>query len=325
MSIPDDVHPQVRAMLEKMIELGIPKVQDLSAAAARDLVEQLSAARLDSYPPPEVVEVVSTTTGPGFGHVPVRIYRASEEADAPSIVFFHGGGHVFGSLDSYDSAARFLARTTGSTLVSVDYRMGPEHPFPAAAQDAYDATRWVAAQADKLGIDRDRLTVCGDSAGGNLAAVVALMAQAGGEVALTAQVLIYPVIDYRGGTASFTRYAQGYGILEAATMTWFMERYLPDPTQRDDLRACPRMAPSHAGLPPALVVTAECDVLHDEGLAYGGQLKAAGVEVEHIHYPGMIHGFFTQLGLVDDAERSHHDIARFLFKHWQKIPNNSDA
>ncbi|WP_137701778.1 alpha/beta hydrolase [Marimonas lutisalis] len=325
MSIPEDVHPQVRAMLEKMAELGIPKVHDLSTAAARDLVEQLAAARLDSYPPPEVAEVVNTTTGPGFGHVPLRIYRASDEANAPAIVFFHGGGHVFGSLDSHDSAARYLARATGATVVSVDYRMGPEYPFPAAAQDAYDATRWVAARADTLGLDPAKLAVCGDSAGGNLAAVVALMAQAEGEVALAAQVLVYPVIDYRGGTPSHTRYAQGYGILEADTVKWFMDRYLPDAAQRDDWRACPRNAPSHAGLAPALLVTAECDVLHDEGIAYGAKLKSAGVEVEHVDYPGMIHGFFTQLGLVDDAERSHHDIARFLFTCWQRTPGNTGA
>ena len=317
MSVPDDVHPQVRAVLERTAELGIPKVQDLSTAAARALVEQMSVARRESFPPPEVAEVINTTTGPGFGHVPVRIYRASDEARAPAIVFFHGGGHVFGSLDSHDSAARFLARTTGAIVVSVDYRMGPEHPFPAAAQDAYDATRWVAAQADRLGIDPARIAVCGDSAGGNLAAVVALMAQAGGEVALAAQVLVYPVIDYRGGTASYTRYAKGYGILEADTVTWFMDRYLPDPALRDDWRACPKMAPSHSGLPPALILTAECDVLNDEGAAYGAQLKAAGVAVEHIDYPGMIHGFFTLLGLIDDTEKAHRDIARFLRQRWQ--------
>jgi acetyl esterase len=316
MNVPSDVHPQVRTMLEKMAELGIPKVHNLSTEAARDLVENLSAARLESYPAPEVHEVVNTTTGPRHGDVPVRIYRTSTDTDAPGIVFFHGGGHVFGSLDTHDTAARFLAHATGSTVVSVDYRMGPEYPFPAATKDAFQATRWVSAKAAELGIDPTRLAVCGDSAGGNLAAVVALMARSEGGVALAAQVLIYPVIDYRGGTPSHSRYAKGYGVLEADTVTWFMDRYLPDPDLRDDWRACPRNAPSYAGLPPAFIITAECDVLHDEGILYGEQLKAAGVVVENTNYRGMIHGFFTQLGLVDDAERAHHDIACFLSKYW---------
>ena len=299
-------------MLERTAELGIPKVHTLQTGAARDLFEQMAAARRDSYPAPEVAEVRTESTGPGFGHVPVRIYKPTASTDGTAIVFFHGGGHVFGSLDSHDTAARFLARETGATVVSVDYRMGPEHPFPAAIEDGYDATRWVSAKAESLGVDPARLVVCGDSAGGNIAAVVALMAQSDDEISLAAQVLVYPVIDYRGGTASFDRYAEGYGILEGSTVAWFMDRYLPDPATRDDWRANPGLAPSHAGLPPALVLTAECDVLHDEGIAYCAQLEAAGVVTEHINYPGMIHGFFVQLGLLDDAEKAHADIARFL-------------
>lgn len=316
MSVPSDVHPQVRAVLKKMAELGIPKVHDLSTQAARALVENLSAARLESYPPPEVHAVVNTATGSDYGDVSVRIYRSSAATEVPAIVFFHGGGHVFGSLNTHDTAARFLAHATGSTVVSVDYRMGPEYPFPAATEDAYQATLWVSAKAAELGIDPTRLAVCGDSAGANLAAVVALMARSKGEPALSAQVLVYPVIDYLGSTPSHARYAQGYGVLEAGTVTWFRDRYLPDPTLHDDWRACPRNAASHSGLPPALIITAECDVLHDEGIAYGEQLTSAGVTVEQIDYAGMIHGFFTQLGLVDDAERSHHDIAQFLSKYW---------
>ena len=302
-------------MLERSAQLGIPKIHDLETEAARDLFEQLAAARRDSYPAPEVAEVWNTSTGPGFGHVPVRIYKPSASNVGTVIVYFHGGGHVLGSLDSHDTAARFLARQTGATVVSVDYRMGPEHPFPAAIEDAYDATRWVRAKSESLGIDPARLVVCGDSAGGNIAAVVALMAQSDDEISLAAQVLVYPVIDYRGGTASHDRYAEGYGILEGSTVAWFMDRYLPDPATRDDWRANPGLARSHAGLPPALVLTAECDVLRDEGIAYCAQLEAAGVATEHINYPGMIHGFFVQLGLLDDAERAHADIARFLNRH----------
>lgn len=314
--MPEDVHPQVQAMLDQAAELGIPKMQTMTTGAARALVENMAAARRESYPPPEVHSVENTTTGPGFGHVPVRIYRTGAAAGAPVIVFFHGGGHVIGSLESHDTMARYLARTARCTLVSADYRMAPEHPFPAAVEDCFDATRWVAANAAALGVDADRLAVCGDSAGGNLAAAVALMAQDAGGVAISAQVLVYPVIDYRGGTPSFRRYAEGYGILEADTVTWFLDRYLPDPAARDDWRACPRMAPSHAGLPPALVQTAGCDVLKDEGIAYAVQLRAAGVAVRHTDYPGMIHGFFGYLGLVDDAERAHEEAAAFLRGIW---------
>lgn len=312
----DDVHPQVQALLDKTAELGIPKIQTLTVDAARTLVEQMAAVRRESYPPPDVGPVENTSTGPGYGHVPVRIYRAGPDNNAPVIVFFHGGGHVFGSLDSHDTMARYLARTTGCTLVSVDYRMGPEHPFPAAPEDCYQATRWVAANAERLGVDPTRLAVCGDSAGGNLAAVVALEARDRSEFTISAEVLIYPVIDYRGGTPSFEKYGEGYGILEADTVTWFLDRYLPDPARRDDWQACPRLAQSHAGLPPTYLLTAGCDVLRDEGVAYAEQLRAAGVSVETQEYPGMIHGFFGYLGLVDDAERAHHEVARFLKTLW---------
>lgn len=315
--MPDDVHPQIQAIIDRTFELGIPKIQDLSAQDARTLVEKMAAARREDYPPPNVLNVENASTGPGYGHVPVRIYRTTAGDRAPVIVFYHGGGHVFGSLETHDTAARFLARTTGCTLVSVDYRMGPEHPFPAAIEDAYDAAHWVANHADVLRIDPARLAICGDSAGGNLAAVVALMARDSAAFSVSAQVLIYPVIDYRGGTLTYARYGKGYGILEADTVNWFMERYLPDPELRDDWRAVPRNAASHTDLPPALVLTAECDVLREEGCDYAAQLKAADVLVEHVEFKGMIHGFFGYLGLVDDAERAHAVSAQFLQTVWK--------
>ena len=310
--MPDDVHPQIQAVLDKMAELGVPPMQKLSTNAARGLVEHMSAARRETYPAPEIAAVEDTTTGPGHGSVPVRIYRPTSARPAPAIVFYHGGGHVVGSLDSYDTTTRFLARTTGCTVISVDYRLAPEHPFPAAVEDCYEATRWVAEQAAELGISPGQMALCGDSAGGNLAAVVALMARDTGAFTVAAQILIYPVIDYRGSGPSYDRFGEGYGVLEADTVAWFMQHYLPDAATRDDWRACPRNAASHAGLPPALILTAECDVLHDEAAAYGTQLDAAGVAVEHLDFPGMTHGFFGYLGLVDDAERAHEAIAEFL-------------
>jgi acetyl esterase len=241
----------------------------------------------------------------------------SSAEQEPVIVFFHGGGHVICSLDTHDIMARFLARTVGCTVISVDYRMAPEHPFPAAVEDSYDATRWVAAHAQALRINVSKLAVCGDSAGGNLAAVVSLIARDRSEFPVSAQVLVYPVIDYRGGTASFSRYAKGYGSLEADTVTWFMEHYLPDPSLRKDWRACPAEASSHTGLPPALIITAECDVLRDEGAGYADQMKASGVDVQHVEFKGMTHGFFGFLGLVDDAAKAHETVSVFLQRVWK--------
>lgn len=315
--MPQDVHPQIQAIIVKLDELGVPMLQHVSTEEARTLMETMSAARNEDFPPPDIYEVENASTGDGYGHVPVRIYRTTAETRAPVIIFFHGGGHVIGSLDSYDTVARFLALKAGCTLVSVDYRLGPEHPFPAAVEDCFDATHWVADNAELLRIDPARLAVCGDSAGGNLAAVVALKARESGALVISAQALVYPVIDYRGGTASYARYGVGYGVLETDTIAWFMQRYLPDPSLRDDWRACPRNAMSLADLPPALILTAQCDILHDEGVAYGAQLEAAGVPVEYADFTGMVHGFFSYLGLVDAAERAHETVAAFLKRTWE--------
>lgn len=315
--MPDDVHTQIQSIIDRSSALGIPSFQNLEVSAARAQAERLSAARRKAYPLPEMHEVENTTTGPGYGYVPVRIYRVSAVEQEPVIVFFHGGGHVICSLDTHDTVARFLARTAGCTVISVDYRMGPEHPFPAAVEDSYDAVHWVADYAKDLRVDVGKLAVCGDSAGGNLATVVALLARDRSEFPVSAQVLVYPVIDYRGGTKSFERFAKGYGSLEADTVLWFMEHYLPDPSLRDDWRACPANAPSHIGLPPAMVITAECDVLRDEGAGYADQMKASGVDVQHLEFKGMTHGFFGFLGLVDDAAKAHETVSAFLKRVWK--------
>lgn len=313
-----DLHPQIQAIIDRTREMGLQCLQHLDVTTARAQAEGLAAARRASYPPPQVNAVENTTTGPGYGHVPVRIYRTSDAENAPVVVYYHGGGHVVCSLETHDTLARFLALKAGCTLVSVDYRMGPEHPFPAAVEDSYDAARWVADNADRLRVDPGRLAVCGDSAGANLAAVVALLARDTGDVPIVAQSLIYPVIDYRGGTASYDLYGTGYGSLETDTVSWFMEHYLPDPASRDDWRACPALARLDDRLPPAQILTAQCDVLHDEGVAFARQLRAAGVDVRHEDFKGMIHGFFGFLGLVDDAERAHETVAVFLNDMWEK-------
>ena len=319
--MPKDLHPQVQVLIDRAQELGLQSLQHLDLAAARAQVEGLAQARRATYPPPEVHAVENTSTGPGYGHVPVRIYRVSDAGSAPVVVYYHGGGHVVCSLDTHDTIARFLALKVGCTLVSVDYRMGPEYPFPAGVEDSYNATRWVSDNAEALRVDPRRLAVCGDSAGANLAAVVALLARDSGDVEIAAQSLIYPVIDYRGGTGSYDRYGTGYGSLEAETVRWFMGHYLPDPALRDDWRACPANAKLDARLPPTQVLTAECDVLHDEGEAFAHQLRAAGVSVQHRDFKGLTHGFFGFLGLVDAAEEAHAEVAGFLNDTWR---NTSD-
>ena len=308
--MPRDVHPQIQILLDAMAELNLPAIQNLSVGQARVMFEYFSSNHRESYPSPQVSEVIETDTGKSHAKIPLRIYRSTHEAAAPAIVFFHGGGHVIGSLYSYDTVARNLAIICQSTVISVDYRLAPEHIFPTAPNDCFAATSWVTENAESLRIDPTKIAVCGDSAGGNLATVVALIARDAG-LRIGAQILVYPVIDYRGGTASFERYATGYGRLESKTVTWFMEHYLPEPTMRDDWRACPSMR-DLSGLPPTLILTAECDILCDEGTAYAEQLRAAGVAVKHINYKGMIHGFFNYLGLADDAHNAHQAVSDFL-------------
>jgi acetyl esterase len=228
--------------------------------------------------------------GPG-GDLRVRIYRPHGDGGPhPAVVFFHGGGFALCDLDSHDSFCRAMSRHTESIVVSVDYRLAPEHLAPAAAEDAYAAYRWVAEHAADLGVDAARLIVAGDSAGGNLAAVVSLMCRERGAPMPVGQVLIYPVIEPTFETASYRAYASGY-VNTRAAMKWYWEQYL-DGAEPTDLVA-PARAASHEGLPPAVVVTAGLDVLHDEGTEYATRLRAAKVPVVHRDFPEMFHGFMT--------------------------------
>jgi acetyl esterase len=241
--------------------------------------------------------------GPG-GPVRLRLYWP-KVADAgnpvPAIVYYHGGGHVIGSLDTHDFVARNLCAGAGALVASVDYRMGPEHKFPAAVDDSFAAMQWVHANAGGLGADAARLGVHGDSAGANLAAVVALMAHDAGQPRLCLQSLVYPVTDYTMSMPSYRKFATGYGILTREAMLWFRNHYLCRAEDAEDWRASPLKAANLAGTAPAIVITAECDVLHDEGERYAAALREAAVPVEYREYPGMIHAFFGMVPLVDDA------------------------
>jgi acetyl esterase len=284
------VDPTTRTVMEAMAR-AFPDITRTGATEARRLMAQL--------PRPPQSEPVHEVTDHYFdgpaGPVPIRIYRPAEGL-LPVVVFFHGGGWVLCNLDTHDDLCRSLANGTGAVVVSVDYRQPPEHPFPAAVDDAYGALQWVAGHAHELGIDEDRLAVAGDSAGGNLAAAVCLMARHRSGSPIRFQLLIYPVLAYAFDTGSYFDKATGY-FLTAEQMRWYWDQYLADPADGRNPYASPLLAEDLDGLPPAHIITGEHDPLRDEGEAYAGRLREAGVDVTNVRYGGMFHGFFT-LGRV---------------------------
>lgn len=304
------VHPQIEAALAALAEANLPAVEDLTPAQARETFNAMSRARGGT---PAPIARAEDAVVPGFGgDVPVRIYWPDTKGPLPAFIYYHGGGHVFGDLDTHDVIARNLCGGAELVVVSVDYRLAPEYKFPAAADDAWAAYAWVRENGASLGIDPSRLAVGGDSAGGNLAAVVAIMARDAGHANLLLQVLIYPVTDYALGYDSYNRFGEGYGVLTRGAMKWFYQHYLRSGEDADDWRASPIKAPSLANLPPALIIAAQCDVLCDDGAAYAEALSAAGTKVERKEYAGMIHGFFGMTPAIDDAVRAQSDVANAL-------------
>jgi acetyl esterase len=292
----------VKALLDQLAAVGGPKLWELGPQAAR------AAMRMNIFRGNDV-EIGATEDrrfpGPG-GNVGVRVYTPLNASAPllPGLVFFHGGGFVLGDLESHDGLCRSIANESGCRVVSVDYRLAPEHPFPAAVEDCMAAAEWAAANAADLGIDAARIAVGGDSAGGNLAAVVAVLAKKKGAPKLSFQLLIYPVTQLGGpDTASMKENAAGY-FLEKSSMEWFTRLYCPDLAHRGDPRLSPLLADDLAGLPPAYVVTAGFDPLRDEGKAYADKLDAAGVPVTYVNYPGMVHGFFSFRALVPKAREA---------------------
>lgn len=282
-------------LLDMLESLGMPDLADLTPQEARNL--QLT-------PPPEVPTPVAgvrdhTIPGPDED-IPLRIYSPDDPAAAGVLVYFHGGGWVIGDLDSHDETCRRLCHGAGVTVVAVHYRRAPETTYPGAVEDCYAATCWVAGHAGELGADATRIAVGGDSAGGNLAAAVALMARDRGGPDLCFQLLIYPVTAADFDTGSYRDNAEGY-MLSRRGMQWFWDQYVPDLEQRHEPYAAPLAAESLSGLPPALVQTAEYDPLRDEGEAYARALAAAGVDVQVTRYDGLIHGFFGMQDAVAAA------------------------
>ena len=310
------LHPEAQTLLEAMAAQGAPPFECMTVPAAREA----TAAFLDLQPPAEDVASVVDRTVPGpAGEIPVRIYTPAGEGPRGVLVYFHGGGWVIGDLETVDRPCRTFANAADVVVVSVDYRLAPEHRHPAAFEDCLAVTEWVAAHADEIGADPARLAVGGDSAGGQLATAVCLVARdRGGDAAtrdsaggctpaIAFQLLIYPVTDFAFDTPSHSENAEGY-LLQRGTMQWFWAHNLGPTDPGEDYTAFPARADSFVGLPPAFVATAEFDPLRDEGEAYAETLRSAGVEATAVRYDGMIHGFLWTLGatpagtrMVDDA------------------------
>jgi acetyl esterase len=296
------LHPQAQVILQMMAAAGGPVIQDSEAAVFR---EYYNSRQLPSTE--EIFEIRDISAG----GVPSRLYRPNADKNLGLLVFYHGGGWVIGGLDSHDSVCRSLANRMGHAVLSVDYRLAPENPFPAAVEDAMCSLRWAYENAAELGINPDRIAVGGDSAGGNLAAIVSQQRP----VPLVFQMLIYPATDM---TASFPSHVENAAgpVLTQQAMEWFTNHYMPASADKKDPLASPHFAPDSLlkGAPPALIITAELDPLRDEGEEYGRRLIANGVTASVVRYNGMFHSFFQMHQLLDDANSAHTLAASMVAK-----------
>lgn len=295
--------PQARAIIDLVDSMGVmdlgPDTDPVALRAQTD-IEMRSDVVL-----PRVED--RTIPGPA-SDIPIRIYWPDAATPRPVVVFFHGGGFVIGGLGTHDDLCRRIAAAVECIVVAVDYRLAPEHPFPAAYDDVTAATEWVGEHAAEFGGDPQRLAVAGDSAGGNLAAATAIWARESLGDRLRFQLLVYPAAEHTTVQPSMVENAEGY-LLTKASVEWFRDQYLPDPADWDDWRASPLNAPDLAGLAPALVITAGYDPLRDGGREYADTLRAAGNDVEYRNYETMFHGFFTMLAQIDVAQAAFDEAA----------------
>jgi acetyl esterase len=308
--------PQVVAYRAARAAAGVAPLYTRTLAQAR--AADLAAIRAGGGDPEPVHEVRDTHLPGPAGPLPVRVHRPAGDGPLPTLLYFFGGGWTLGSVETADGICRRLANATPCQVVTVGYRLAPEHRFPAAVEDCHAALRWLAAHPDECGVDPDRLAVGGDSAGGNLAAAVTLLARADGGPRLAAQLLVYPNTDQRPGRPPAAD--EDPLLFNRHSVAWYRGHYLADPGDAAHPLASPLLAESLAGLPPALVITAEHDPLRDEGERYADRLREAGVPTELTRYPGMIHGFFAMPGVLDAGRRAQEQAAAFLRRRFAADP-----
>ena len=300
--------PEAQALLDQLEAMQPPPLESLSPQEARAFAQAMAQMGGEK----EEVGQVEDKTIPGpFGDIPLRIYTPQGKCPWPALVYFHGGGWVIGDLEMVDDSCRMLANRMPGVVVSVDYRLAPEHKFPVAAEEAYTAVLWVVEQARSLGVDPRRVGVGGDSAGGNLSASVCLMARDRGKPDLDFQVLLYPTLDFKRNTPSYESFSQGY-LLTREAMAWFAGHYLSRLEDAQNPYAAPLEAKNLQGLPRALVVSCEFDPLRDEAESYARRLGEAGTKVELARQEGMIHGFFTLPVIFPQALDAIVRVARFI-------------
>jgi acetyl esterase len=306
------LHPRWRSLRALRARTGTPPLYECSLADAR--AADLAAIRAGAGTGEPVARVDDLTFAGPDDHRPVRVYRPDAHGPLPIVVYFFGGGWTLGSIDTADAVARHLANTVPAVVLVPGYRLAPEHPFPAAVEDCYAAVRWALERATDLGGDPGRIAVAGDSAGGNLAAAVALLARERSGPALAGQALVYPNTDHSADDASLRDNVDRW-LFNSTSVAWYWGHYLSDPDHGKDPLASPALAADHRGLPPALVLTAEHDPLRDQGEGYAATLRAAGVPVEVHRYAAMAHGFFTMTGVLDEAGLAQREVAAAL-RHW---------
>lgn len=304
--------PQAKAILDQLAAEDGPALYEMAPAQAREMYGAMAQA-MDSLDIPIGAVSDRLITGPS-ADIPVRVYTPVAGSGAlPVLVWFHGGGWVIGNITTHDTLCRTLANAAGCLVVSVDYRLAPEDPFPAAVDDCYAALQWVQNNASEIGGDANRIAVGGDSAGGNLAAVVALKARNEKGPQICLQLLAYPVTDARMETGSYRAFAEGH-LLEAKSMAWFFDQYAPGALDRLQPYLSPLLARTLKNLPPAYIITAGYDVLRDEGKAYAEALEAAGNDVTYVNYEGMVHGFLNMQAVLDTSKTAIKDAAKALEK-----------
>ena len=304
------MHPQAQLVLDVIGDSGLVIDESTDPVEIRAQMEAFAQAGRATAEPVDRIDD-RRIPGPGGHEIPIRVYHPRDRGPLPVLVWFHGGGWTIGSLDTHDNTCRSLTNGVGCVVVSVDYRLAPEHKFPAAVDDALAATQWVADHAAEVDGDPSRIAVAGDSAGGNLAAVVSLLARDARAPDLAFQLLVYPVTDYEFESASMVENATGY-FLERESMRWFYKQYLNDENDGADWRFSPVRVADLTGLPPAFVLTAEFDPLRDQGERYADKLEADGVPVELRRYDGVFHGFFGMRDFMEPAKEAFDDVTKAL-------------